>query len=337
MRLWLDLDNPSDVNQFAPLVSELRDHECYVTTRRFSGLEQLLDERGLAHHVVGGYPGSSIVAKAIWTAFRTFRLAATLPKYDASVTDLGVSSVLAARFRGLPAIGFLDNDLPTTNLRVSAPFVSRIFVPQVFDERILQQFGLEPRAVRYNGFKEDMAASNYSPDPTFVGRLPFRDYVLVRAESSKAEYVPRSEPTIVPALLDSLEQEHAKVVFLPRYPEDREYARGHANVYMPPGSLNGMDACFHARAVLTGSGTLAREAAVLGVPGASFFPGRTLLSVDREMVRRGWILHSRNPEELARFAMTAQRWTFDQARCKSVMQTIIHKLDRALADLADGS
>ena len=64
------------------------------------------------------------------------------------------------------------------------------------------------------------------------------------------------------------------------------------NIFIPVKPMNGLDLCYHAEAVLTGSGTLAREAACLGVPAVSFYPS-SLLAVDKSLIDKGWVFHSR--------------------------------------------
>ncbi len=336
MRLWFDFHNPPDVNVLTPILEQFRDQECFVTTRRFSDLERLLDARGIAYRVVGGHQGASMLAKSAETGIRTLRLAGTLPKFDAAIASLALPCVAAARMRGRPAIGFLDGDIITSNLRTSAPFVSRLFIPRAYDGRVLDRLGLVTRAVRYSGYKEQIAAAAYEPDPSFLDRLPFREYVLVRAEALQAEYVPRGSTTIVPELLKRFEDLGVSVVYLPRYPHDRGYAEGRSNVYVPDAPVNGLDACYHAKAVLTGSGTLAREAGVLGVPAASFYPGPTLLSVDQEMISKGWYIHSRDPNELVRHALTAHRRPFNREECRRVLTDVVKALHGCLAELVAG-
>lgn len=332
-RIWFDLDNLPDVNVFGPIIRRLARFHHVVTTRRFSGIEHLIETWGLPYVSVGTHQGSNPLAKGLGTATRTLRLALTLPRFDASVASLGAPAVLAARMRGRPALGFLDGDLVTTNLRVSAPFVDRLFVPSVFRDDVLDRFRLQGRAVRYDGFKEDLAAGDYVPDPSFPDRLPFKDYVVVRPEALRAEYVPGAISTLVPDLLRRFQAAGINVLYLPRYPEDRHLASRHPNVFAPEVPVNGLDASYHARAVLTGSGTLAREAAVLGVPAASFFPGPRLLSVDREMVRRGWMMHSRDPEALVAYALTARRRAFDQGRCLEVLGRVVRETEKALSEV----
>jgi hypothetical protein len=324
------------VNVFSPVVQRLHRHENVVTIRQFSSLEQLAHERGLTFLTVGGHYGSSLIAKGIGTAARTIRLLQMLPSFDASIGSVGAPAVFAARVRGKPSLCFLDNDLVTMNLRLSAPFLSRLFVPFAFRNDVLVRLGLDDRTLRYDGFKEDLAVAGYEPDAHFLSRLPFREYVVVRPEALKAEYVPSSATTIVPALLGEFESARVNVLYLARDDTDRSWALGRHNVFVPETAVNGLDACYFARAVLTGSGTLAREAAVLGVPAASFFPGPQLLSVDQEMVRRGWMTHSRDPQALAQGVLFARRRPFERARSVAVLDSVVSRIEEALEEFRAG-
>ncbi|HLF05670.1 MAG TPA: DUF354 domain-containing protein, partial [Thermoplasmata archaeon] len=180
---------------------------------------------------------------------------------------------------------------------------------------------LEP----FDGFKEDVYLADFVPDPVFASKLPARDYVVVRPEAVKAEYYPRGEPSIVPALLRALARESIPVVYLPRYLEDREMAAGIDGVWIPPTPLNGLDLCWSARAVLTGSGTMAREAALLGVPAVQFIPGHNL-AVDRSLEAKGWLAHIRDPELIVDHLRRARRKEFDQARPRTVLEGIMDRV-----------
>ena len=70
--------------------------------------------------------------------------------------------------------------------------------------------------------------------------------------------------------------------------------------------MNGLDLCYHAEAVLTGSGTLAREAACLGVPAVSFYPS-SLLAVDKSLIDKGWVFHSRQIFKIYDYVRNSQK------------------------------
>jgi predicted glycosyltransferase len=74
------------------------------------------------------------------------------------------------------------------------------------------------------------------------------------------------------------------------------YVKG-TNAYVPSEPVNGLDLCWFSQAVLTGSGTLAREAACMGVPAVSFFPEK-LISVDEQLAKSNLLFHTREPERI---------------------------------------
>ena len=99
---------------------------------------------------------------------------------------------------------------------------------------------------------------------------------------------------------------------------------------MPSEPLNGLDVCYYSKAMLTGSGTFAREAALIGKPAVSFYPGDELLAVDRELIRRGWIMHSRDPQEIVEYIINAKNRKNDFKRSKKVKNEVINIIEEIL-------
>ena len=83
---------------------------------------------------------------------------------------------------------------------------------------------------------------------------------------------------------------------------------------------------FFSEAVLTGAGTFAREAACLGIPSFSFYSGKSLLAVDKELIRQGKMYFSRQVPELISKLRVSKRTDSDLARCQSVKCEIAGKL-----------
>ena len=134
--------------------------------------------------------------------------------------------------------------------------------------------------------------------------LPFDEYYILRAENLKANYVPLDSTTIVPEILRLLQNEN--IVFLPRYDSDRDYVNGYGNVHIPSGPVNGVRLVANSKGVLTGAGTLAREAALLGVPSVSFFHGLKLLSVDKNLFDEEKLFHSRDPHQIVNYIQSSK-------------------------------
>ena len=123
------------------------------------------------------------------------------------------------------------------------------------------------------------------------------------------------------------EKENVKVVYLPREPEDAAFAAGF-DVYIPKQPLNGLDLCYYANAVLTGSGTMVREAACMEKTAVSFFPSKMLLSVDKKLVEDEKIFHSRNPDEIVKYVLSQHRKKrgLKLDRSKKVKKEVIKKV-----------
>ena len=95
-------------------------------------------------------------------------------------------------------------------------------------------------------------------------------------------------------------------------------------VYVPDSALDGLQLAWHSRCVLTGSGTMAREAASMQKPAVSFFPNE-LLSVDRELVDQDRIFHSRSPSEIVEYvtSRTSSDIAPDMTACRAVRDEVL--------------
>jgi predicted glycosyltransferase len=235
------------------------------------------------------------------------------------------------------AITFDDNE--TSPNWMYAPFTNLAFWPKVINPAVLRKQGFKKNLYQYNGYKEDFYLANYEPNPSFLEQLPFEHYVVVRPENIKASYV-EGRQSIVPELLKALDEQGYNILFLPRYDFDHEYAKGIKNIYIPKEAVNGLDACYYADAILTGAGTMAREAACLGVPSVSFFAGAHLLSVDQSMVNAGKMFYSRDVQQIMQFLNSSRHSFFAErgggiaglARCKAVQQEILDVLDQKIRE-----
>ncbi|MEM3341871.1 MAG: DUF354 domain-containing protein, partial [Thermoplasmata archaeon] len=80
------------------------------------------------------------------------------------------------------------------------------------------------------------------------------------------------------------------------------------------------------RAVISGSGTLTREAALLGVPAISVFDYPELLSVDLELVKEGQLLHSRDIKQIMDYIRQNRRSEPDYNKFKMTRDQLVEML-----------
>lgn len=84
------------------------------------------------------------------------------------------------------------------------------------------------------------------------------------------------------------EKKDAFIIFLPRISSQGEAARalGYSNIWVPEKALDGPNLLYAADAVISGGGTINREAAVLGTPAYTVFKGKSG-AVDKYLIRKG--------------------------------------------------
>ena len=104
-------------------------------------------------------------------------------------------------------------------------------------------------------------------------------------------------------------------------------AEGYSNIWYPDHPLSGLDVCYYTKAMLTGAGTFAREAALLGVPAVSFFPSEVFLTVDEVMQEMGIEFKSRNANEIKQYVANAVKKPASTDRSKQVLAEVLGIID----------
>lgn len=335
MKVWYDITNTPQVHFLLAIdriVKELDEAtQSVYTAREFSETSKLLAEKVGKEEfkIIGGHGGKSYVRKISGLFSRFSEIARLKMEYDVSISCGSESAIWNSFFNKKPSIAFGDND--QARQWTYAPFVSHAFFPKAIEHSILERQGLRGKLYQYDGYKEDIYLSFYSPDQQFVSGLPFDEYVVVRPENIMANYIRNGKvKSITPELLKALEKKGYNILYLPRYEQDQRYASGIHNIYVPDSPINGLDACFFATAVLTGAGTFAREAACLGIPSFSFYSGKALLSVDKELIHQGKMVFSRDIDTLIASLTASQRKDADLNRCRLVKEEVSSKLKEIL-------
>ncbi|OPY27807.1 MAG: hypothetical protein A4E28_01827 [Methanocella sp. PtaU1.Bin125] len=325
---WIDLLNPSDVQFFKAIISNLPEYEYLITTRDRAETKSLADSFGFRYRKIGT-DYSTPVKKTFNMIYRTFQIMASNLRFEFAMSFENAQSTLISYLRHKKSIQYCDNDLKFVQSNFVQDLESKIksmsshvVVPRACYD-LFKKHVSSDRLVTYDGYKEDVYLADFTPDPRFMENLPFEEYVVLRPEALGSFYV-KDHRSIVPDLLGLLNRENVNVVYLPREKGDRRYADGY-DAFIPEKALNGLDLCYHAKAVLTGSGTFAREAACMGIKSVSFFPGNSLLSVDRELVDHGKILHSRDPGEIVDYVLSGNNRQPTGDRCLRARNEIIEK------------
>lgn len=333
MDIWIDVKNSHEPAFFRPFIDTFKSHAFSVTSRKYAEIQALLDQFNIKNRVIGRHYGKGKVRKMAGLGIRDMLLFLEVPRFDVSLSHGSINAIHAARMRLKPAISFTDNEKASLSNRISFKLISYLITPDAVPKDILIRHGAnKDNIIQYCGFKEDIYEANFKQDPKFLDNLPFNDFITIRPEALKAAYIAEKK-SIVPDLIKAFNKEGINILYLPRYPKDRDYAKG-MNAFIPPNALNGLNVCYYSNAVLTGSGTFAREAACMGTPAISFYP-EDLLAVDQKMVDEGWTFHSRDPEEIVDYVLSSKKRRPDFSRSKKVQKGVFSIFKDILCEIEE--
>ena len=330
-KIWFDFTNVPHVNFLQPIINYFKNFDHIYSVRDFAETKLLFEATiSKEYYLIGKHKGNNKLLKIYGSLSRIFTLYNKIPDFDLKISVGGDASNIVAKLKEKKSITFDDNE-KAPNWRYSR-FSDYAFWPSCIpSETLLKQGFKEHKLYRYNGFKEDLYVADFSPDENFKQKLPFENYIVVRPENINANYV-NDNISIVPPLLKHLDIEGYNILFLPRYESDKNYANGIKNIYIPKAPLKGLDICYNADAVLTGAGTFAREAVCLGVPAVSFYTGKELLTVDKEMINNRSLYFSREPLDIIKYIGSTSKNKPDYSRSVKVKNEVMNKLEEIIND-----
>lgn len=305
MKIWIDLANSPQVLFFRPVIEELqrRGHEVFITSRPFAQTTQLADQLGLTHTQVGRHGGKKLAAIAYRVLERSWMLArvARRERCDLAVSHNSYAQALAARALFMPFVTLMDYEHQPAN-HVCFRLARRVMVPSYFPRAAIRKFGATKKTTWYDGLKEQMYLADFQPVPGYldsIGVPPNRVVVVMRPPGDWGLYHAFRNPMFDKVLEHVASHPEAFVIVLPRVASQAQSVRerGFSNVWIPPTALDGPNLLYHADVVISGGGTMNREAAILGVPTYSLFKG-TLAAVDQYLIDTGRMIHLGGEEQV---------------------------------------
>ncbi len=323
-RLWVDMTNSPHVLVLRPIIDEFsrRGWDVVVTAREFAQTLPLLDRFGIAHTVISRHRGRHMLAKA-WGLFsRTLQMVrfGRGKGFDLALSHASNDLPVAAKLLGIPHVTMFDYEHAALSHHINVRLSDKVLVPDAIPVSALSRYGgTEAKVDRYPGLKEEYYLADFEPDPAVLDRLGVhREDVLVvlRTPPSQAAYHRMDNPVFDAVLARISQEERVKAVVLARTPDQREaLSRLDAgNVLVPDGVVDAQSLVYYADAVVSGGGTLNREAVALGTPAYTVFQG-TMGAVDARLMEEGRLARI---EDVSRLALEKKRPTEDERTTRPV-------------------
>lgn len=306
-KVWIDLDNTPHVPFFIPIIDELKKNgiEVVLTARDMYQTRELLEFFHLHCRVIGSHYGKNKVLKVLSNCVRTALLA---PTAAASRPDLAVShgaraQLLVSKVFGIPTMMLHDYEHSTKTGFLEPDW---ILIPDVIPEGAMSK--RTDRVLRYPGLKEDVYVPRFQPDPSIRKQLGIAEdelVVVVRPPATEAHYH-NSESDVLFAetmrFLGSIPK--VRAVTLPRNARQGKQLLAEwsdlisdGRMVIPSSPVDGLNLIWFSDLVVSGGGTMNREAAALGVPVFSIFRGK-IGAVDRYLADKGRLTLIEHPEDI---------------------------------------
>lgn len=280
--IWIDLDNSPHIPFFNPIIRELvgRGYELVLTARDCFQVCGLADLYRLPYRRIGVHYGKHKLMKAVGLVIRSVQLAPLVirRKPDLAVSHGSRSQILLATVLRLPSVLIMDYEY---SQKIAAP--TWILMPEAIAS---PNFPFDAkRIIHYPGIKEDVYIGEFKPDPAVrkeLGLDPAHIVAVLRPPATEAHYHnPESEALFAEVVQMLGGREDVAMVVLPRNEKQETYIRKTWPEYIraqkiriPNRVLDGLNLIWHSDLVISGGGTINREAAALGVPVYSIFRGK---------------------------------------------------------------
>src|SRR6266581_1064647 len=320
-RIWIDIDNSPHVPFFVPIIEELlkRGHEIILTARDAYQVCELLELYHLNCKVVGRHYGKNRAAKILGTCIRAAQLIPTMihEKVDLAVSHGSRAQMMCGFTLGIPTLLILDYEFIAMMGFIRPDW---ILVPSMIPDS--KELAPKRQVLRYPGLKEDVYVPRLQLNPSVRNQLGFDEeniVVTVRPPAIEAHYHNPEADVLLDAALNFLT--HApdvRVILLPRNEDQArtlretwgEWITNH-KIVIPEHAVDGINLIWFSDLVVSGGGTMNREAAALGVPVYSIFRGK-IGAVDRHLQQEGRLILIESVEDIQKKIVLKRRQNKEQ-------------------------
>jgi uncharacterized protein len=347
-KVWIDLDNSPHVPFFIPIIEELEKSgvELVLTARNMYQTCELLDFFNLRCKVVGSHYGKNKFLKVLCNCLRAIQL---LPTIIAERPDLAVShgsraQTLVSKLLRIPDMMLHDYEHSTKTGFLEPDW---LMMPDVIPQTAMSRKA--NRVLRYPGLKEDVYVPRFQPDSSILSQLgisPSELVVVLRPPATEAHYHnPEAEVLFDETVRYLASIPHVRSVTLPRNTRQSAELRtawseliGDGRMIVPSSPVDGLNLIWFSDLVVSGGGTMNREAAALGVPVYSIFRGK-IGAVDRYLTENGRLILIESVADVRR-KIKVTRWnrpSKPQAGNRRALSFIVNSIISVLAPENDAN
>jgi len=278
-KYWIDIFNGPHVHFFQHVGNFIKEY--FYTARDYKPIPELIKLYKINADIIGKHGGKSHYSKIITSSVRVIELADYFKdqKIDVLLHKHSVEAARVAWGFGIPSVSYIDNELMVPQNMLVCPLSNVLIAPICIEQSILRDFTPSHVSIlQFDGVCEIANVYDYKPDESILKILNLKTtkpIILIRGEPILASY--HSKESIVKILIEKIKSQvpDAQIVWINREGEIR-----HKELPV----FDARSLCCYADIVLSGGGTLTREAALLGANAISYFEKN--LAVDQYLINK---------------------------------------------------
>ncbi len=344
--VWVDLDNSPHIPFFAPIIERLSElgYTTNISARNYAQTVALAELYNLDFTPIGKHHGKNKLRKIAGLIYRSLQLLpyAIKTKPTIAISHGSRAQMVAAQLLGIPVVMFLDYEFVQT-----IPFVklSLLFIPKVISTKKLSKFSDILRT--YPGIKEDIYVPTFKPDESIKTEMKIIDSninVVLRPPADQAHYHnPESEKLFFNVIEHLTSTENVKTIILPRDNRQKEkikiqykYHFDSGKLCIPEKVVDALNLMWYSDLVISGGGTMNREAAALGIPVYSIFRGR-IGDVDKYLAKAGRLTLLESPNDVKKMVKLTKWVRPDKLENVNSLglQSIVNDLEKLIAQVTE--
>ncbi len=307
-KTWIDIFNGPHVHFFQH-VGKYVDNPL-LTARNYKPIPELLKLYKMRASVIGDHGGKDEFDKLLVSSRRVMALGRHIhkQKIDLVVHKHSVEAARIAWGMGIPSVSFIDNELMVPQNMLVCPLSNVLIAPIAINQYVLRNFTPSHVSIlQFDGVCEVANVHDHKGDERVLKVLGLdssNPIVVFRGEPLLASY--HSTDSLSKTIVQNIKKAIPRVQIV-QIGREGEPLRHHIPAF------DARSLFYHADIVISGGGTMTREASLLGSNAITYF--NKPLAVDRYLMEKG-ILRSYPGEDILKV-----NWAKEIRRKRNIIST----------------
>lgn len=324
MRIWYDACTGKQVRYGVAIAKRLRalGHEVILTTRKHPDTLPLAEFLKEEFIVVGKYVPGPLISRLRESARRQLAFCKMFEKDipDVAISHRSVELCRVAFGLRIPNISTHDTVHAEAINRLTMPLIDFLVISKALPKSSVKGYGIK-KIYRFDGVDEVAWIKNFKPEIKYDYKKPL---IVVREIEEKAVYTQEKEnlTRILAKKLSSL----GNVLFLPRYKK-----RSVKGLIIPKDFVDSASLVSQADLVISAGGTIAREAALQGIP-TIVIPTFGKLHVNIYLAKKGFPIFTSPPDKVLTYVKRLMGKTWDVKNLLETLENPVDVIERIISE-----